>query len=968
MNDRARVPFALVGVLVLVSSTTLAATVVTNDPASTPTVDRAMAGAEAETVTTLRVVADEAATETAARPVTEPANTTAGRALDADRPFRDALRLRIYLLARERLESVRVRRGGVVANASLPPVEPTTAGYREAIERVRVERAGENGTALRVEIRDVRIAGTHRDRRVATEELSPTFVVPNPALFLHDRTERYERRVNAPVTRPGLGRRLTARLYPIAWARGYAQYSGAPIANVVGTRHVELATNDALLTEQRAVFGASDPGGDRGVVAAGRQIGGRDLLAATGVDGRWSDAVLTAAETHGSDSSRSPPVGTDEEPPDDTSVTVGVNGSADRAFAETVGIEGDDALRKAIERAHTVQARVRAEASGRVVDRERTGSVSGSWNLVEEHTDDSVSLERIDGTPPSADGWETRDGAAFRVHETRVRSRTWRRGSRRKTTSTVVEREYRVRIAVQARTAPVPGAPPGSLDGPLASATDRAVAAAIDEAGGFEAVARAAVDGDTGPTRANATADSTVDRETVLADVRTLRDRTRNVSTTVPGTDLATGRVNPARRLSENLSARHGRLRGRADRSVAERTRVAAREAYLAALERDLRTRSEHHGTVNDGLKDEITEHLDPSRLDGALAAHRRAVRPPTRTYEDPVGNLSLAVETGPSYLPTGPVSRERIHAGENGTVHPLATRNLNVFTSPHGQVVEGILGRLPIIGDDSVSLSTAAQALDAMNGTDEGYDSLRSEVTAASRYVRDELVAAMTAEGVPASEARGAVTTNASTAEAAKALANGSTAERAASSAGGNGVDRDRLRVRLRVTLADALRDDAARPSRSSTNEAVETVKREFRRELQAKAEKRLEDAMEKKRRQKLGKKMGSLPAGMPLVPGYWYATGNVWYVEVEGTYERFVVRANRGDSRASTAYVREGRTARLSHDGRRLELGRGPKITVSTETVVVVVVPSGPRGVGDTDGTMDERSPGWPPGEGGG
>ena len=965
-TDRARVPFALVGVLVLVSSTTLAATVVTNDPSSTPTVDRAMDGAKSETVTALRTAADDAATRTAANPVTVPANTTAGRALDSKQPFRDALRLRIYLLARQRLESVRVRRGGVVVNASLPPVEPTTRGYREAIERVRVERAGENGTALQVEIRGVRLVGTHQGRRVAAEELSPTFVVANPALLLHDRTERFERRANAPVTDPGLGRRLTTRLYPITWARGYAQYAGAPIANVIGTRHVELSTNDALLAEQRAIFGTTDPAADRGIAVAGSRVAAKDAMVGLGVEKRWTDAVLRADGPLSPAPPVSEPSADWRDPPSDDSVRVGVNSSADRAYARTVGIEGEDGLARAIERAHTVQARVVTDVNQRTVTRRTSGRAGGSWSLVDERTDRRVVLHRVSGRPPRADGWETRKGASFRARETETTTRTWARNGEKMTTARVVERTYRVDVAVQARTAPVAGAPSGYLDRALGDATERAVDGALRETGGFETVARDAVDGTYATATANATAEPTVERELVENDVRRLRERTRNASTTVPATELSVGRSNPPRRLEANLTARHERLRGEADRTAEERTYVAAREVYLTALEDRLGIRADQHGTVNEGIEAEITDHMNPSRLDGALAAHRAATTPPDRTEEDPAGNLSLSVETGPSYLPTSPVDRERIHARGSGTVHPLATRNLNVFATPHSQVVGAIFERLPVIGDDTVSLATAAEVLAEMDGTEEEYDPLRRDVERANGHVRGELVAAMTAEGVPESEAEAALETNASTAAEARALANGSAVDRAVQRVDTDGVDRDRLRVRLTVARKSALTDDAARPSQSGTTEAADALKREFRGELESMAADRLEGELEKRRKRVLGKRMGSLPAGLPLTPvGTWYVTSNVWYVEVGGTYERFVVRSNRGDARASTAYVREGRATRLTHDGRQVRLGRDERVSFRTETVVIVVVPPGGNGVGDTDGVTDEKSPGWPPDE---
>lgn len=959
MNDRARMPFALVGVILLVASTTLSATVVTHDPSSTPTVDRAMDGAKAETVTALRTAADDAATRTAANPVTIPANSTAGRALNDSQPFRDALRLRIYLLASERLENVQVRRGGVEANASLPPVPDTTVGYRTAIERVQVERAGHNGTALRVRIDDVRLAGVHQGRPVATEALSPTFVVSNPALFMHDRTKRFERRANATVVDPGLGRRLTTRLYPVAWARGYAQYGGAPIANVVGTRHVELATNDALVAEQRQVFGSADPGADRAIVAAGGRVATEDLLAAKGVDANWTETVLSAAEDTAAGRDPLPTLGSSHDPPADTSVTVGVNRSADRAFARTVGMgESDNDLQTAIAHAHTVQARVQTDVRSRIVRHDRAGPPGPDWTVVDETQSRHVTLERIQASPPRTDGWETRDGESFSATEIETTSRRWRRDGETVTTRTIVERNHRIDVGAQARTRPVAGAPQGDLDGALAETTERGVQAAIRDAGGYERIARETVAGDAPTILVNETADSTLDRAAIEADLDALRLRTRNRTVTAPARQVATGRANPPQQLLSNISNDHDELRGRADQTVEQRARIAAREAYLTELEAILQTHSSDHETVNDGMADAIGDHIDDRQLDGALDVPRNPLHPPNRSWTDPAGNLSLAVDTGPSYLPTSAVSRERIGGRDHDEVHPLATRNVNVFTSPHGHVVKSIFDRLPFIGDGNIPLATAARVLASMDGSEEQYDDLESEVAAANAHVRESLVDAMVAGGVPRSRAEAAYRTNHSTAQAGLELANGTATDRAIRRTSDTDVDRDRLRVRLALARERALADGTARPSLSTVSESADRVRADFRG--------RIEDtAVEQLKETDLGKRMSKLPAGIPIVPGYWYATGNAWYVEVGGTYERFAVRANRGDARAPTTYIREGRVSNVSHDDRELRLGRDDRVSFRTETVVVVVVPPGPTGVGDTDGIQDERSPGWPPGD---
>ena len=76
-----------------------------------------MQGATAAAVTELRGAADEAAREAAIAPVTDPADTPAGRAIGDDEPFRDALRLRLYLRAVERIDGTETTRGSVTATA-----------------------------------------------------------------------------------------------------------------------------------------------------------------------------------------------------------------------------------------------------------------------------------------------------------------------------------------------------------------------------------------------------------------------------------------------------------------------------------------------------------------------------------------------------------------------------------------------------------------------------------------------------------------------------------------------------------------------------------------------------------------------------------------------------------------------------------------------------------------------------------
>lgn len=962
MNDRARVPFALVGVLLVLTSTTLATTTVLQPSEEPPATEDAMDGATATAVTELRGAADAAATNAAIDPVTEPADTVAGRALNESHPFRDALRLRLYLRAVERLRNVEATRGPVTVSASLPPVEPTTEGYRGAIERVAIDRTGEDDAALAVRIENVTLTATRDGRTVTAAERSPRVVVSNPALLLHDRTERFETRANAPVTRRGLGRRVTARLYPIAWARGYAQYGGAPISTVLGIRHVELATNDALIAEQRATFGEADPDGHRGVAAAGRRVATTDALVGVGGKEKWIDTVLVGADTLGPDPPPEQPVGTWREEPDDPEVTVTVDTSADNAFADTIGVTGTDRLEERIERVHTVEARVEATTRFRGGSSYGDRSPGYGWTLESRRNDVSVDSDRVGSGGPSASGWTTVDSGRYDVIVTETTTRDWRKDNETATTETVTRRTYRVGVAAHTRTVPIEGVPDGRVDGHLSRAADRAGARAIRDAGGFDDAAEEAALGESVRSTATATATPSIERSTVEADLETARDRAGDISATVPAPSVGAGRVTPSERLRSTVDDARGDLLPESDRSAPERTIRAARLAYLDSLNSELERRVSADDDTADGIDESLGEYLGPDRLDGALAAHRAASRPDAEPIADPAGNLSLSVETAPSYLTTSAVTRDRIDARGGGSVYPLSTRTVNVFSSPHTQVAAEILDRIPFLSTGRVSLSTAAETLEAMEPGMENHDELETEVADATDHVRGELVADLVEAGVAEHEAASALDVDASTAEEARMLTDGTTIERAGRLIDGPPSE-DRIELRLRTTLDSTLEEDAARPPEPTTTAAQRAAKREYRDRLETALADGIESASESKRVDLLGKRLGAIPAGLPIapVPGYWFATANVWYVNLSGQYERFAVRTNRGDGTATTTYLRDGGTARVVHDGDPKRLGTAAQVSVQTRTAVVVVVPPGPRGVGDTDGEPIKTSPGW-------
>jgi len=149
--------------------------------------------------------------------------------------------------------------------------------------------------------------------------------------------------------------------------------------------------------------------------------------------------------------------------------------------------------------------------------------------------------------------------------------------------------------------------------------------------------------------------------------------------------------------------------------------------------------------------------------------------------------------------------------------------------------------------------------------------------------------------------------------------------------------------------------------------NRTANTVRERSRSRVQGALADRTREGVERVAEQKVGARV--LPAGLPLAPPLtaWYATVNVWWVTVEGTYGRFSVTASHGSPEtpgATVRYVREDRAVHLDvdGDGSGEQLGQNARTTFRADTGVVVAVPPKPRGVGDKDGNSVETSTGWP------
>jgi hypothetical protein len=994
MNDRARIPFALIGVLLLVSSATYAGSL--GRPVATePRVTERMETLSAETGTAVREATRRAALQAGTAPVTDAANSSVGRALGKESTFRAALRLRIYTRTRQALAGLDRRQGRLHVSASLPTPEGTEA-VREAVGRVHVARAGPDGTLLRATVENVTLTVRREGRVVGREVVSPTVTVDVPVLAVHGRVARFERRLDAGPLDPGLGRRLTAALYPVAWARGHAQYRGTPIENVVANRHVALVTNRAVLALQEETFGSSDPVGRRALRRATAEVGVTDLLTGTGTPTlkRLERARQRATDTSPLPEPRLTRRAQTSGPSPSDPVTIGINATADRAFLRT-----HDSLGETVEATYTATVRRRVGVERRGSRWERRPSTPGSdWTLVGTDTETSVAVTPGESGQPSApDGWHVLASYTREVTRTRTVVRTWStpEGTERTRASWSVRFAVGIDLFGRHEGGPAPPGPiegvhsrGGPLDGPnLADIRGKAHRELVAERGGVDGLARAAAAGEVDGTveRAITGARPPELRAWVYADLADLRRTVANLSVTTTRGSVATFGTNPAAALRAKLRERRQALVDRPQRyaGVADRARVAARVAYLDRVSTMLAARAEARRERRRAVADRL-----PGSDGGRLHATYRNRSSGSDPADPPV---RMVVDARPSYLTVSALGPDGLPSVRSEG-HPLAVRNTNLVALPYadaaGPVVDAFLG------SEQVRLRTAAAVLDAATAAERtglargDHRRLREAVSESADALEARMASVLAdAEFGPASD-RQAVVDRALArwqrpSARAMALANGSAAEAVqAATAREWSVsprERDLLGLRLDRAVRRGLESDAVRVSAPTT----ERVGKELRAALQSKVRRQAEEAT-RRAAVRAGRRIGSrvvskygksagrllavLPAGVPVapLPGLWYATVNLWSVDVRGTYAQFVVRVPRGspDTVGGFRYVRDGDTVSLDADGdgEPERLGRAERIEFATETEIVVGVPPGPQGVGDVDGNRAETSPGWP------
>ncbi len=988
MTDRGRVPFAVVGVFLLVSASVLVATSRTRQPPTTePAAERAIERAERAVVASLRRAARAAAHDAAARPLTRTANTPAGRAIAAAEsdPFRAALELRVALALRERLRHATTQVGGVHVVARSPDRPAGEgAGVRAALERVGTERVGPNASAVRVTASDVTLVATRNGRVLDRVTLSPSVVVGSPVLALHDRVKRFEARLNRGPLEPGFGRRLTARLYAATWARGVAQYGGGPVVNVLGTRHVELLANGALLGTTRAVLGDVDPAAPAALRSATLRVAGRDVASGLREGLKRSNRTGTPALP------RSVVTGG----PATEQRRVHVGPAADRALVNLT----DGGIDQVLQRTYTTTVRGR-----RTVER-RSRSVTGGgrpgpeWFRTDREVTSEWSVAPLDDGVASPEGraaWHRFTTASRLVVRTRAVVRTWEHDGDARRTRRVERTTYAVGLAIWGRpthATPAPGRPvrtafqrrASPMGGPNLADAERDAAERFE--GRVDRLAERAVresvyGNATGPWRERVEGQvPTTLRDSVATDVAALHRRVRNLSVAVDRESFATLSVSPARRLANRIRERRGELVGAPERydHVAGKASVAARAAYLDRVLAALDAQAERHAAAERELDRTLADAGAGGlgRLRRLVDARHGSVETAPPLTDGRFGPLITTVATDPVYLSTA--------TRADGSA-PLATRNVNLAV-PFGDAAESAVDALTeaVFGEPTVGLGTAGRMLQSAReaATATGNESLARDtrrlsgaVNRSLGRVRRRLTDTLRGRGVGSETRRAAVRTTLaewdSPAARALALSNGSVTPRVVAAVAAHEprfrepARRVALRAAVNGTVRRALRSPEVRVAERPTDGVGRRLRWLARTAGRETAGKALE-AGANRLRERLRGPLSAVPTGVPVtpVPGYWYATTNLWHVTVRGQYDRVVVRARTGCPPTGTLiYVRDGEPVRLDVDGDGVpeRLGRSEHVSFDVSTTVVVAVPPGPRGVGDKDGNADERSDGW-------
>lgn len=304
-DRRAWIPFAVIGVLLLLLSTVLIVSLETREDPE-PEVDEQLAfdRGEASAQAALRDAVRDAATEAGDAPLTSLADDT-DPALEsalqeahmddheedsfgeldpdeqADHLFENYVRLLVYEHASERFDGAGQEIRETEVEISITDLDIDNGEeLTDQLERVHLDIGHEDtndlGPAtLGVTLENVDM-NAYRDGELVIQETEDITVSVGTTLFeLHNRTQEYERLLNLGFfdglsdaieegSLTGLGQEFGLRLYPTAYAKsGLKLKNPAYFDEIVPEGQTEFLANDAIYSVQEDAFGVTDPQSSR---------------------------------------------------------------------------------------------------------------------------------------------------------------------------------------------------------------------------------------------------------------------------------------------------------------------------------------------------------------------------------------------------------------------------------------------------------------------------------------------------------------------------------------------------------------------------------------------------------------------------------------------------------------------------------------------------------------------------------
>ncbi|MBX0285040.1 hypothetical protein EGH22_01760 [Halomicroarcula sp. F28] len=332
-DDSRQIPFTIIGILLLVSSTTLVFYLDTRpESGSITTTVSPMDRASASAKTAVSDGISEGLQKTAAEPLNRTADTPVGRAIDeADvriegeestyETFGPYVRLRIYQETQRNLDrgSQRINES-TVTRASLPALSNEEDEIAAAISKVDLEVGRyqddmESG-AVRATVSGINVSVV-RNGTVVDNKTETITVTTGSAVFgLHERTTTYEKRLNTDffdtsvADAEGFSQKFAKRLYPLVWSKAYtermhpnARPSEQATAetkfafhSLVENHEAETVANAAIFSVQQRVFGSKDPQAEAVMSPAWACVGARTIETLADADGRGQAGGGTPSE------------------------------------------------------------------------------------------------------------------------------------------------------------------------------------------------------------------------------------------------------------------------------------------------------------------------------------------------------------------------------------------------------------------------------------------------------------------------------------------------------------------------------------------------------------------------------------------------------------------------------------------------------------------------------------------------